>query len=130
MTFHISVVREEDHPFAIRRGVRKPIVRIVGGHAFLIGAVGMHAPDLHGAGTLRIEIDVLAIWRIVRSVVQAFGRGQANFFSAGSGNAENIEVAISFTDKGERLAIRRPSVPIRRAVPSNCNSVWSTTGDR
>src|SRR5215470_6635669 len=103
----------------------KPIVCIIRDYAFLSRAVWMHTPDLHGACALRVEIDVLAIWRVVRPVVQAFGRGQANFFSAGGGDGENVEVGVSFTYKGERLAVRRPAVPVRRAATCNGNSLRS-----
>lgn len=55
------LVGEENHLLAIGGEVREPIVEVVEGDLLLLAAIGMHAPDLHVAGALGIEINVFAI---------------------------------------------------------------------
>src|SRR4051812_11445169 len=112
MPFHIFIVSEKNHPFPIRRRMRKPIVRIIRSHSLLSAPVWMHAPDLHRAGTLRIKINVPTIRRIIRPVVQTLRSRQANFFAGVGWNSVNVEIAVSFADKREHFSIRRPTVPI------------------
>src|SRR5208282_4407613 len=76
-------------------------------------AVGSHPPDLHHAVTVRIEVDVFAVRRILWAIVQARGAGQARLFAAGCGNRVNVEVAIPLGAIGEGFSIRRPAVPVR-----------------
>jgi hypothetical protein len=74
MADYIAPVGEENHPLAVGRDVREPIVVIVEGDLFLIAAVGVHAPDLHVAGALGVEVDVLAVGRILGAIVEALWR--------------------------------------------------------
>src|SRR5258708_9224931 len=123
----VLCIRQEYHPFSVGRNMREPVVGIVGEDLRLIAAVSVHTPDLHVAGALGIEIDVLAVRRILGAVVQALGRGQASFFAASDGDAVNIKLAVALPDKRERLPVRRPAMPIRRA--GRGEPPWSAAAD-
>ena len=75
--------------------MREPVSVAVIRHLFLSAAVGQHAPDLHQAGTLGIEVDVFAVGRIVGAVVEAFGVGQTALLAAIHRNGVNIELAVA-----------------------------------
>ena len=51
---------------------------------FLFAAVGIHSPDLHHAGSFGVEINVLAVRRVVGAVVQAVGGCEPFLFAAWS----------------------------------------------
>src|SRR3984893_11329123 len=114
MAGHVRTVSEEYHPLTIGRNVRKPVIEIVGENLLLLAAIGLHAPDLHMSGAFGVEVDVVAVRRVFGAVIQAFGRGQARLFAARYGDRVNIKVAIALADKGERLAVGRPTSPGRR----------------
>src|SRR3954471_6388620 len=106
----------------------KPVVVIVGENLLLSAAVSMHPPDLHGPGTLRIEIDVLPVRRIFWPVIEALRGRQPSFLPARRRNRKNIEVAISLAHKRQHLSVRRPAVPVRRATLRH--SARSSAGNR
>src|SRR3954453_3389342 len=95
MSFHVLIVRKEYDPFAIRRRMRKPVVVFVLRHLLWFGAVGMHAPDLHAAAPLGIEVDLFAVRRKIRAIIQPRGGGQSNFISAFHRSAVDIEFAVT-----------------------------------
>ena len=65
---------DEHHELAIRGDVREPVVAaVVGGDLFLLAAIRLHAEDLHLAGAVGIEINVLAIGGEFRAVLAARG---------------------------------------------------------
>jgi len=79
MFVRVDILREgnEQHPFSIGRYMREPIMILIKGQLLLAFAIGFHSPDLHGAGDIRIVIDVFAVGRIFRSVhvgMVAFGQ--------------------------------------------------------
>src|SRR5262249_12890496 len=104
----------EDQPFAVGRRVREPVVVIVAGHRLLLGAVGLHAPDLHQAAAHRVEVDVTAVGRIVRAIVQPRGGGQAALRPTLGGDGVDVEVAPAVGAVGQRLPVGRPAVPVGR----------------
>src|SRR6202035_1586029 len=96
------VVGKKYHPISIGRDVRKPVVELIRSNLLLLASVGPHAPDLHAAGPFGIEVDVLAVRRILGAIVQTLRRGQARFFGSGASGSSyrvDIEVAISLADK-------------------------------
>src|SRR5688572_26349421 len=42
--------RNDHHPFAIGRDMRKPVIILIEGELFLSAAIRFHPPDLHSAG--------------------------------------------------------------------------------
>ncbi len=84
-------IGKKGEPLAIGRGMWKPIVEFVRGHLFLIGAIGFHAPDLHRAGALRVEVNEFAVRRIVRAVIKTFGKGEPGFVTGCGRDGEDIE---------------------------------------
>src|ERR1700684_731273 len=74
----------------------------------------MHAPNLHRAGALGIEVNIFSVGRKFRTVVEAGRGGKASFIAAGSENGVDVEFSIALTGERERLAVGRPTVPIRR----------------
>ena len=78
-------------------------------------AVGGHAPDLHLAGALGVEINILAVGRKFGAVVEAGGGGEALLFAASGGDGVNVELVVALAAEGEGFAIGGPAVPIGRA---------------
>ena len=116
MSGDIFFVGEEHHPLPIRRNVREPVVEFVRRDLFLPAAVGMHAPDLHGADALGVEVNVFAIRRILRPIVESLGRSQAGFVSACDWDGVDIEISVSLSYERQRGSIRRPSMPVGRGI--------------
>src|SRR5262245_6064572 len=114
MAFHIFLIRKEYQPFAVRRGVSEPVVVFVGDDGFLAAAVGMHAPNFHFSGAVGVEVDVFTVGRILRAVVEAGRGGEALFATAGCGDGVDVELAVALGTIRQRLAVRRPAVPIGR----------------
>ena len=110
------VVSEEDHRLAVGREVREPVVAVVAGDLFLIGAVRLHAPDLHVSGALGVEVNVCAVGRVLGAVVEAGGGGEARFVAARDGDGVDVEVAVALAGEGESLAVGRPAVPVRGSI--------------
>ena len=75
----IFFVSEEDHPLAIRRDVREPVVELIRRNLFLAASVRPHAPDLHAAGALGVEVNVVAVRRVLGPVVESLGRWSDGF---------------------------------------------------
>src|SRR5437867_4818266 len=125
---HVLLVGKKDHPLSIRRNMRKPVVVIVVENLLLLAAVSLHAPNLHVPGALRVEINVLTIWRIFRTVVQSFRSCTSSFIASGDGNRVDIKVAVALTNECKSLSVWRPAMPIRRRVLRD--SARLATGDR
>src|SRR6267378_4933875 len=100
-------------PLAVGRDVREPVVEVVVRDLLLPGPVGPHAPDLHPSAAHRVEVDVLAVGRVLRSVVESRHGGEADLVATVDRNLVNIEVAVSLADVHEPTSIGRPSVQVR-----------------
>src|SRR5258705_1926154 len=94
--------------------MRKPVVELVGRDLLLLAAVGSHAPDLHRAAALGVEINPAAIGGVVRAIVEAFCSREPRLPAAAGSNAVNVELAVAFGAIDERLSIGRPALPIGR----------------
>ena len=68
----------------------KPVVVVVGGYLLLIATVCVHAPDLHQPCPHRIEVDELAIGRIIGTVVQTNRGCQLRLFAAVSRDGVDV----------------------------------------
>src|SRR2546427_2010449 len=95
--------------------MRKPVIPVVERDLLLTRAVRPHAPDLHGAGTVRTEVNPLPVRRVIRPIIEPLRGGQARLAAAGDGNCVNVDLAAALRAVGERPAIRRPAVPVRRS---------------
>src|SRR5262245_19451778 len=108
--------------------MREPVVVLVGRDLLLVAAVGLHAPDLHPAGAIRVEVDGFAVGGELWAVVQPLGRRQAFLLAAFGGNAVYVELAVALTAEDERLAVRRPAVPV--GWPRRRDELGRAAGDR
>src|SRR5205823_1072914 len=61
----------EHHRLAVWRDVREPVVEIIVGDLLLSASVWSHPPDLHSSASRRVEVDVLAVGRVLRAVVES-----------------------------------------------------------
>ena len=80
--------------------MREPVVVVVGGHLLLFAAVGLHPPDLHPPGPLRVEVNEPPVRRVFGAVVEPLGRGQALFRTAGDRNPVDIDVTVPLAGIG------------------------------
>jgi len=123
MALHGLVIREEDQPLSIRRRVRKPVYKlVVESHLLRVAPIRLRSPHFHAAASFRIEVDVVAVRGIVQPVIKSRGVGKPSFFPRAGllrGNRINIKLALSFSAIDQRLPIRRPAMPIRRALAGN-----------
>src|SRR6266568_7932176 len=110
--------------------MRKPVVVFVRGDLLLAGPIRAHAPNLHRAAALRIEVDELAIGRIIRAVIESLRGGQPRLFAAIRGNGVNVEVAVAFRAVSQRFAVGRPAVPIRGTEASDAFGRAAGDGER
>src|SRR5712691_5725344 len=99
--------------------MRKPVVEFVRGDLLLAGPIWAHAPNLHRAAALRIEVDELAVGGIIRAVIKSIRGGEPRLFAAIRGNSVNVEVAIALRAVSERFAVGRPAVPISGTQPGD-----------
>src|ERR1700722_18705132 len=113
MTGHLGTISEENHPLAVWRDVRKPVIEIIGEDLLLLASVGFHSPDLHTAGALGVEINIFTVRRIFGTIVEAFGGREPCLFSAGRRNRIDIEVSLTLANERQRFTVGRPAVPIR-----------------
>src|SRR3954453_11137405 len=91
----------------------EPVVESVIGNLFLGRAVGGHAPDLHGAGAIGIEVDPAAIGGVVRTIVEPCGGGETGLRAATRGDGIDIKLALALGAIGEGPAIGGPTMPVR-----------------
>src|SRR3984885_8754843 len=107
------VVGEEDHRLTIGRNVRCPVVQIVGGDLLGTGAIRMHAPDLHIPAAIGIEVNVLAVRRVIRVVVNFGACGEGRLGSTVRGDGVDVSAAaLDGAGEENRPAIRRPAMPV------------------
>src|SRR5579885_3315945 len=97
--------------------MRKPILHVVAGHLLglhiaLSGSAGWDAPDVPTAGTVGVEVDPLAIGRVIRAVIVAGASGQTLLRAALYGNAVDVEIAVALPAERKRLPVRRPAMEI------------------
>src|SRR6266545_2217601 len=81
------VERHEDDLPAVGRWMRKPVLALVAGDALRFGiartrAPGGDAPDVPASRPVGVEVDPLAVGRVVRSVIVAGMRGEPLLFPA------------------------------------------------
>src|SRR5258708_37072094 len=100
MAGNISRKGKKDHPLPVGRDMREPVIPLVGRKLLLPGAIRAHPPDLHLPGALGVEVDILAVWRVLRSVVEALGRRQTSLRAAIDPDRVNIKFAVALP--GER----------------------------
>src|SRR4051812_40803607 len=113
MSLDLLVVGKKNQPFAIGRRVREPVIVFIAGHLFLAAAVWFHAPDLHEAAPVGIEIDVLSIRRVIGAIIQARRSGEAALVTARNGYGVDIEFTVALTAVGHGLSVGRPAMPVR-----------------
>src|SRR4029077_15742401 len=112
MSGDIFIVGQEDHPLSVGRDVREPVVEIIRRDLFLSAAVRLHAPDLHEAGALGVEVNIFAIRRVVWTIVEPLCGSETSLVAAGDWDGVDIEISISLSDESERGSIRGPAMPI------------------
>lgn len=119
--FQVSfIIGNEDNGFAVGRDVREPgVACLVERHLSLFGAVFLHSPHLHQAGTYGVEPDVFSAWGVFGTVVQLFGGGEADFLSAFCRNDVDVIITIPVGAIGKLLAVRTPSVQVAGTQRSN-----------
>src|SRR5712671_7171315 len=100
------VIRKKNEPFSIRRWMREPVVQFIRRDLFLFGAVGFHPPDLHRAGTLRVEVNIFSVRRVIRSVIESFRVREAFFLPASRCDGINIELAVALGAINQSSAVR------------------------
>ena len=106
------LVADEDHGFAVGGDVGRPVDVVVAGDLLGRAAIRMHAPDLHAAATVGIEIDVLAVGGAVRIVANAVASGERVFFAAIDGDGEDVAGAVIGAGKDDGFAVGRPAMPV------------------
>ena len=84
--------------------MREPIVEFIRSNLLLGAAVGVHPPDLHGATPFGIEVYPLAIGRIIRAVVEPFGRRETFLFAAENREQKDEEGDVG--DEGDGDVVR------------------------
>ena len=87
-------------------------------HLPLFRAVGVHPPDPHLAGADRVEVDGLAVGRVVGPVVQPRRRREPPLlrrFLGIRGDRVDVELAVAARAIGQGLPVRGPAVPVGRA---------------
>ena len=98
--------------------MRKPIFQFIAGDALGLGIAGTGAsggesPDIPASGTIGIDVNPVAVRRIIGAVVVGRVRSQLLLAPAVYADTKDIEVtAIPLANEGEPLAVRRPSMKI------------------
>ena len=99
--------------------MREPrIARLVKRHLRLLAAIRIHAPYLHQSAAYAVEPDMLAIRRILRTVIQIIGGSQSLLLPC-SVSIHHIDVAdlvvVTHRTVSYRLAVRAPPMQVARA---------------
>src|SRR5688500_4324470 len=114
---HIDRKSDVDDPFSVGRDVGKPVVVLVEGDLLGMAAVGPHAPDLHRARAHGVEVDVLAVGRVLWAIVERAGRREGRLYLRVDVDGPEIAIvaglALASTGEDELLAVRRPAVEKR-----------------
>src|SRR5579872_251761 len=96
----------------------KPIFQFIAGDALGLGIPGTRAasresPDVPAAGTVGIDVNPVAVRRIIGAVVVGVIRSHLLLSPIVYGDTKDIEVtAVPPADEGQPFAIRRPAVKI------------------
>src|SRR6266576_270046 len=98
---HVSATRVVDDPLSVGRDMREPVVEAVVGDLLLTAPVRAHPPDLHPSGARRVEVDVFAVGRVLRPIVQTACGGQTDFVATADRNLANVELVVSLADVDE-----------------------------
>src|SRR2546423_1606376 len=97
--------------------MRKPVVKRIRGHLFLLATIGLHPPDLHAARSVGIEVNKLAVRGVVRPIIESFSRSQALLFAPIERDCIDVKLAVSFGTVGEGGPVGRRAMPIRWPKP-------------
>src|ERR1700737_3180120 len=97
----------------------EPVLQLVAGNLLCFRIAGTrpirrYAPDIPTSGAIRIEVDPLAVERVIGAVVVTGTGGESLFRAACGGHAEDIEIAFALSDHREVLAVGRPAVEVTR----------------
>src|SRR5579872_1977981 len=103
--------------------MRKPILEFISGDALGLaivrpGAIGGHSPNVPTTRPVRVDIDPLAVRRVVGTIIIDRTRSKLLFTSAGR-NTKDIEVVATLAYKSQPFSIRRPAVEITRMIFRN-----------
>jgi hypothetical protein len=109
------VIGEEHEPLAVGRGVWEPVGVTVVGNSFLVAAIRSHPPNLHVAGSNRVEVNAPAVGREIRPIVETGRIRQALLLSTLDRNGVDIKVPVALGAVSQSLAIRRPAMAVRGA---------------
>src|SRR5260370_7742854 len=112
MALHARVKRHEHPLLPIRREVRKPIVLFAKRDLLLFATIRAHPPDLHVPGAFGVEVNVFAVGRVFRPIIQSLGGSKSRLLAAGSWNRVDIEIAIPLADEPPCFPFRRPTFPL------------------
>ena len=85
--------------------MRKPVVVFVIRQLFLFAAIWFHAPDLHTPAADRIEVNILAVRRILWPIVQSRRGRELNFVSSLDRDAVNVELAVALPGVDHELPV-------------------------
>src|SRR5262249_10148257 len=92
--------------------VREPAVGILLYHVDRVGAIHVHAPDLHQSRSGRVEPDSVAIRSIFGSIIEARHIGELRFWTTVDGDGVNIVLAAALGTICQALAAGRPAIKI------------------
>src|SRR3989449_5772650 len=92
---YTTLFRSVCDPLAVGRNVREPVVEAVVRDLLLGGPIGSHPPDLHPSAARRVEVDVRAVGRELRSVVQSRRGRQADLIATGDGDLVDVQLAVA-----------------------------------
>src|ERR1700732_5353465 len=103
--------------------MREPILQFITGDAIGLaiarpGAVRGKSPEVPAPRTVGVDIDPLAIRRVVWAIIIGSAESELLFTSAAC-DAKDIEVVATLADKSQPLSIGRPTVEVARMILSN-----------
>ena len=112
-------IADVHHLHAVRRDVGEPVFESIAHNHLRLRIVGTCAierktPDRFLAGPIGVDVDPLAVRRVVRAVVLVDIGGELLLRASVGGHAVNVilAAAVALRHEGKRLVIRRPAVKI------------------
>src|ERR1700722_17065772 len=105
---------EVDKPFSVGGDMGEPVVVVVTRDLLLSAAIGFHPPDLHQAAPDGIEVDILAVGRVFRAVIEAGSNSPPDLFAPFRGDLVHIELAIAFAAEDHVFSVRGPAMEVGR----------------